>query len=215
VGLLLSVGLPTLSNHPVWPDYFSAMHHYAGLYTSFIDIPAVPQTFPSMIEDIPIDTLGHFAVIPWADYSVFNLLHVMGFDSVPNLPVLLIVVIPFGIWLWLTRQQPARKLLPALAAWFFVIDLFLPSFRNNYNDVLILNIVALGVLASSRIPWGIWPCLLALIAGWSVYGFTIHRAWMIDVPSFLFTVGAILFFFLPKEEPVLSPQQGKSKKRKS
>ncbi len=195
VGLLISMGLPTLINVAVWPDYFSAMHAYAGIYTSFIYIPTQGQTFPGTIEGISIYTLGQMAAIPWADFSVFNLLHALGFNSVPYLPVLLVIIAPFGLWLWLTRAHPVERLLPALAAWFFVIDLFLPSFRNSYNDVMILNIAALGLLGSARIPWGIWPCLLAVVAGWVVYGFNIHRAWMIDVPSFLFTLGAILFLW--------------------
>jgi hypothetical protein len=201
VGLLVSAGIPTLINPAAWPDYFSAMHDYAGIYTSFVEAPFQAQAYPDTIEGIPLDTLAHFAVIPFADYSIFNLLHVMGLDSFPNLPVLLAIVVPFGIWLWLTRKIATERLLPALAAWFFLIDLFLPSFRNNYNDVLILNIIALGVLAASRIPWGAWPCLVALPVGWAVYGLTLHPAWMIDAPSFLFTVGAVLFLFLPKVAP--------------
>jgi hypothetical protein len=201
VGLLLSAGLPMLINHDAWPDYFSGMHDYAGIYTSFIDVPFQAQAYPDTIEGIPLDTLAHFAVIPFADFSVFNLLHLMGLNSFPNLPVLLVIVAPFGIWLWLTRKLPTERLLPALAAWFFLVDLFLPSFRNNYNDVLILNIVALGVLATPRIPWGTWPCLIALPVGWAVYGLTLHPTWMINAPSFFFTVGAILFLFLPKAVP--------------
>jgi len=214
VGLLLSAGLPILINHTSWPDYFSAMHDYAGIYTSFVNTPFQPQAYPETVEGIPLDTLAHFAVIPFADCSVFALFHAFGFDSVPNLPVLLVSVVLFGIWLWFSRAQSMARLLPALAAWFFIIDLFLPSYRNNYNDVLILNVIAAGVLASTKIPWGIWPCLLALPAGWIVYGATFGKPWMIDAPSLLFTLGAVLFLFLPKEEAVLQPLRRKEAKKK-
>ena len=195
VGLMVGAGLPLLMNHAAWPDYFSAMHDYAGIYTSFVNAPFPPVAYPSIVEGIPIDTLGAFATIPFADFSVFALLHNMGMDSFPSLPVLLAAVIPFGIWLWLSRHLAAEQLVPALAAWFFIIDLFLPSFRNNYNDVMILNVVAAAVIATARFPLGAWPCLIALPIGWAVYGMTIYKAWIIDAPSFLFTLGAIVFVF--------------------
>jgi len=201
IGLWISVALPALINHGAWTDYFSAMHDYSDIYTSVVDLPFKGQAYPDTVENIPIDTLAHFAVIPYADFSAFAWLRVMDIHSFPSLPVLLAAVVPFGIWLWLTRGLAADRLLPALAAWFFLIDLFLPSFRNNYNDVLIINIVALGVLAAPKIPWGVWPCLAALPVGWAVYGLTIYQAWLIDSSSLLFTAGAIFFLFLPKAAP--------------
>jgi hypothetical protein len=88
-----------------------------------------------------------------------------------------------------------EELLAGLAAWFFLADLCLPAYRNSYNDVLILNVVALGLVALARIPWAVWPCLLALPLGWGVYVVAPTEAWIINLPSFFFALGAILFLF--------------------
>jgi len=133
--------------------------------------------------------------IPFADFSVHALLRWLGLAPFPDLPVLLAAVAPFAFWLWLTRKQPVEKLLPGLAAWFFLIDLFLPAFRNSYNDVLILNVAALGLVAAHKLPWGAWLCVLALPLGWGVYAFSPHEAWVINLPTLFFTLGAILFLF--------------------
>jgi hypothetical protein len=193
VGLLLGLGLPLLMNTASWNDYFSAMQTHSELYRNDFDPRPGPQSYPPRIEGIPTDILGNYVTIPYADFSAHALLRWLGFAPFPVLPVLLAVVAPFAFWLGLSRNQPSERLLPGLAAWLFLVDLFLPAYRDSYNDVLILNVVCLGFLMAKEFPWAAWPGVLALPVGWAVYAFVPEQAWLIDLPTALFTLGAILF----------------------
>jgi hypothetical protein len=197
VGLALGFGLPLLMNPAGWTDYFSAMRTHSELYRNAIDPRPGPQSYPPTVEGIPTDTLGNYVAIPYADFSVFALLRWLGFAPFPAAPVVLAVAMLLALWIGLSRKQPAEHLLPGLAAWFFLIDLFLPAYRDSYNDVLILNVVALGFVTAAKFPWAAWPCALALPLGWAVYAFGPEQAWLINLPTALFTLGAILFLFLP------------------
>ena len=196
-GLLLGFGLPLLIHPAGWNDYFSAMQTHSELYRNDIDPRPGPHKYPPLIEGTHTLILGHYAVIPYADFSAHALLRRFGFAPFPALPLLLAVAIPFAIWLGLSRGQPAERLLPGLAAWFFIADLFLPAYRDSYNDVLILNVVCLGFVTAKRFPWAAWPCVIALPVGWAVYALTLDQVWLINLPAALFTLGAILFLFLP------------------
>jgi hypothetical protein len=200
-GLILGVVLPLFLNSQVWPDYFSAMREHASIYRADF-APHYQQDYPPRIEGIPTDTLGHHAVIPYADFSIYALLRWLGLDLsgpdqalFPDWLPLLAVAVAFGLWLGWSRRRRMEELLVGLAAWFFLADLCLPAYRNSYNDVLILNVVALGLVASARNPWAVWPCLLALPLGWGVYVVAPTEAWIINLPSFFFALGAILFLF--------------------
>jgi hypothetical protein len=205
-GLLLGFGLPLLMNPAGWTDYFSAMQTHSELYRNGFDPAPGPRHYPSTIEGIPTDILGHYVPIPYADFSAHALLRWLGFAPFPALPVLLAVAAPFGFWLWLSRGQPAERLLPGLAAWFFLADLFLPAYRDSYNDVLILDVVLLGIVTAKKFPRAAWPCALALPLGWGVYAFAPEQAWLIDLPAALFTLGAILFLFYSRRASVGSPR---------
>lgn len=191
-GLLLGLGLPLLISPAGWIDYFSAMQTQSDLYRNGVDPAPGPQSYPPKIEGIPTDTLGNYVTIPYADFSVHALLRRLGFAPFPATPLLLAVAAPFAFWLWFSRGQPAERLLAGLAAWLFLADLFLPAYRNSYNDVLILNVVFLGVITGTRFPWAAWPCALALPLGWASYAFAPKQAWLINLPTALFTLGAIL-----------------------
>ncbi len=199
-GLLLGVGLPMLSESDCWSQYNSAMQTYSEIYRTDFN-PHSPQAYPPEIEGIATDTIANFVVISYADFSAHALLKWMGVEPFPALPVLLVAGIPFALWLWFSRMERIERLLVGLAAWMFIIDLFLPAYRNNYNDLLILNVFALGLIGASRIPWGMWPCMIALPLGWYVYLAVPEQPWIINLPSFCFTVGAILFLFLPGSSP--------------
>lgn len=196
VGLLFGLGLPLPLNPACWSDYFSAMQTHSDLYRNGIDPRPGPQTYPPFIEGVPTDILGNYVNISYADFSVHALLRWCGFAPFPALPLLLALVIAFGIWLGLTQKQRVEALLPGLAAWLFLTDLFLPAYRDSYNDVLILDVVALGVITATRFPWAAIPCLLALPLGWGVYVFAPTQAWLINLPTLFFTLGAVLFLIL-------------------
>jgi len=192
VGLAFGFGLPLLINPASWGDYFAAMQTHSELYRNDFDPLPGPQSYPPKIEGIPTDTLGNYVAIPYADFSAHALLRWLGFAPFPAMPLLLAVAVPFAFWIWLSRKHPAERLLPGLAAWLFLVDLFLPAYRDSYNDVLILNVVALGLVASTRFPWTAWPYAFALPVGWLVYAFAPEQAWLINLPTALFTLGAIL-----------------------
>jgi hypothetical protein len=194
-GLLLGLGLPLLMNPAGWPDYFAAMRTHSELYRNGIDPRPGPQSYPATIEGIPTDVLGNYAAIPYADFSAHALLRWIGFAPFPAAPVVLAVAVPLGFWIGLSRKQPAERLLPGLAAWFFLADLFLPAYRDSYNDVLILDVVLAGIVLAKEFPWAAWPCALALPLGWGVYAFAPEEAWLIDLPALCFTAGAMGFLF--------------------
>jgi hypothetical protein len=200
-GLVLGFGLPLLMNPAGWTDYFSAMRTHSELYRNDVDPRPGPQSYPPRIEGIPTDVLGNYVAIPYADFSAHALLRRLGFAPFPAWPMLLAVGAPFAFWLGLSRKEPVEGLLPGLAAWFFLADLFLPAYRDSYNDVLILDVVLLGIVTaqkfpSGKFPWAAWPCVLALPVGWGVYAFAPEQVALINLPTALFTLGAILFLFL-------------------
>jgi hypothetical protein len=198
LGLLLGIGLPLLVNSESWPEYASAMQTHSELYRTDTNPLPPPQSYPPTIEGIPIDILAGYAVIPYADFSVHAFLRWIGLAPFPVLPLILAVgmFLIFMVWLWRMRTQRMELLLLGVAAWFFLIDLFLPAYRNNYNDVLILDVAALGLLATSKFPPAGWACLVALPLGWIIYVAIPRQAWLIDLPSFFFTVGAVLFLMM-------------------
>jgi hypothetical protein len=194
-GLLLGFGLPLFINAASWSDYFSAMQTHSELYRDGFDPAPGPQSYPPTIEGIPTDILGNYVAIPYADFSVFALLRWLGFAPFSALPLLLAAAVPFAFWLWFARGRSVERLLPGLAAWFFLVDLFLPAYRDSYNDVLILDVVLLGFVTAKKFPWAAWPCALALPLGWAVYAFAPEVVWQINLPTALFTLGAVLFLF--------------------
>lgn len=194
-GLVLGFALPLIFNLGSWTNYFSAMQTHSALYRNDIDPRPGPQHYPAAIEGTSTDVVGSYVAIPYADFSAHAFLRWLGLAPFPALPVLLAVVVPFAVWLWLSRAQSAERLLPGLAAWLFIVDLFLPAYRNSYNDVLMINVVALALVTAVKIPWAAWPCALALPVGWALYCFAPEQAWVINLPAFLFTLSAVLFLF--------------------
>jgi len=191
IGLLAGLGLPMLWEGDCWLHYFAAMRTNAELnWTHFY--PHYSQGYPPRIEGVPTDILAHYASIPFAEYSLPALWNWLGFAPLPDAVFLAAAVASFAFWLCAFRRLRAEDLLAGLAGWLFLADLFLPAYRNSYNDVLVLDIVAAGIVASTRFPWAAWPCALALPVGWAVYALAPEQAWLINLPSALFTLGAIV-----------------------
>jgi drug/metabolite transporter superfamily protein YnfA len=195
VGLLLGFGLPMLMNPACWTNYFSAMQVQSDFYRHGFKSPPNHQTYPATIEGVPIDVMRHLTRIPAGEFSVHELLRRLGLEPFPVLPPFLALAAAFALWLGLSRGQPAVGLLPGMAAWLFLIDLFLPAFRESYNDVLILNVAAAGLAFAPRFPWEAWPCILALPLGVAVDILNPPHPWIINLPVALFTLSAVLFLF--------------------
>jgi hypothetical protein len=216
IGLLVAVGAPILMNPPCWSEYSSAMQTNSDLYRNDVNPRPGPQHYPALTEGTSTHLLGQFAVIPFADFSAFALLKSFGVEQSwegdrawPEWPFLLVVAVGFGLWLALTFRRAPETLLPGLAAWMFLADLFLPAYRNSYNDVLILDVVAAGlvVAALGKMPWVAWPCAMALPAGLLVYLFAPEQPALINLPTALFTLGAALFVCFPLP-PIPSKNSG-------
>ena len=194
-GLLLGIGLPLIHHPGAWSEYSSAMKTNSEQYRASYQPAPDPQKHPAEIEGIPDTTLCYWKHYSVGDFSVHSLLIKYKREPFPEPPVLMLFATPFALWLWFSRKQPPERLLPGLAAWFFLADLFLPAARYSYYDVLILNAVLSGIALTKKIPLAAWPCLLALPFGWYVLAFTPGRPTLINMPAFYFTVGAVLLLF--------------------
>jgi hypothetical protein len=196
VGLALGIVLPLFWRADSWNQYAMAMSAHSSFYRNAIDPPPGPESFPPQIEGIPTDQLANYLAIPYADFSVHALLRQLGLEPFPSWPPLFAILTAYGLWLWRSRAQDETRRLLGVAVWLFLVDLFLPAYRNNYNDVLVLNIVALGLLQESRVPWGVWLCFLALPVGWGVAVTAPMDDALINLPSFCCALGALLLLFL-------------------
>jgi hypothetical protein len=190
-GLLLGFGLPLLIYPHAWSDYFSAMQTNTALYLSGQNNPPKgPQTFPPVIEGTPLPVISHLYPFAYGDCSIVALLKRAGIS--PSTKLSLVLALLFLAWLAWTRKKPVESLLPGLAAWFFLADLFLPAIRYSYYDLLILNVVFAGIVAAKKLPCAAWPCVLALPMGWAAYYLSPVPFALLFLPAGLFTLGAVL-----------------------
>lgn len=202
LGLLVGVGGPMLVHPPCWSEYHAAMEANSQLYRNDINPPPGPQRYPGELEGTPTRLLGAFAVIPYADFSAFAFLRWLGIahdwlgdEAWPAWPLLLVGAAGFGLWLALTARRSAEGLLAGVAAWVFLADMFLPAYRNTYNDVLILDVIAAGLVVAGWIPWAAWLCAVALVLGVLVYLFAPEQVVLINLPTALLAVSAGMFLF--------------------
>lgn len=200
VGLALSAGLPLLWSTSCWSDYQRAMQTWSELYRAGTFNPRPPpQAYPAQVEGLAIDTLAHFSAIPFADSSLFALFKSLGASVVPASPVLLALVLLVSIWFWCGRSKSDDILLAGVAAWSFLGDLFLPAPRNSYNDVQILNLVALGLVMArgDRPSWIVWLLLASWPLNWAVMASLPGEKWIINLPSVIMMAGAVLMLVRP------------------
>ena len=199
MGLALFAGMPTLWNASCWKQYQSGMETWSQLYRDGHHNPRPPaQAFPAEVEQIPLDVLAHFGTIPFADTSVFALLRSLGINSVPALPVALVLAGGMALWYLFARNGRDESLLIGIAAWTFLMDMFLPAYRNSYTDVMILNLGALLILyqrdSLTRVLLAAWPL------GWAIYAMLPGQKWIINLPTII--MSAVAFVALLK--PILS-----------
>ena len=206
VGLLVGIGVPMLVHPPCWSEYYAAMQTNSELYRDDVNPRPGQQRYPGELEGMDTRLMGKFAVIPYADFSVFALLKSLGMEhnwlgdeAWPAWPLLLVVAVGFGTWLALTLRRVPESLLAGLAAWIFLADLFLPAYRDSYNDVLALDVFAACIVtaAMGKILWAIGPCAIALPFGVLVYLLAPEQPTVINFPTALFTIGAVIVCVLP------------------
>jgi hypothetical protein len=196
-GLAAGVIVPMLVMPAIWAHYFSAVTQNASYYLSGATPRPGQQHYPGTIEGTSTDLIAAFQTISYADFSIHAVLHDFGLGPFPGWPFEVVAVGAFVGWLGLTRGQPAEKLLPGLVAWFFVIDLCLPVFRQSYNDVLALAIIGSALAVATRLPWALSLGGIALVAGWFVAWDVPEDRWLINLPALAFTLMALaLIFFI-------------------
>ena len=180
IGLALGIGLPMLLHPPCWQEYAAGMNTWSEHYRNGVNPRPPPQAFPPEVEGLPIDTLGRFVRIPFADTSIFALLRWQGIAPVGALPPLLVLLALCGTWAWLARRQDDGKILLGVALWMFLADFFLPAYRNNYNDVFGFAALAMAISLRGK-PAAAW--WLAMVPGWWVLAVMPKPRWLINLPT--------------------------------
>lgn len=191
IGLIVFAGMPLLWDSSCWSDYQTAMQQWSQMYRDgSINQRPIAQAFPPKVEGIPIDLLAKFAVIPFADTSVFALFRAWGMTNVPAGPIALALIALIALWAFGVRKRSDAFVLLGIAAWSFLADVFLPAYRNSYNDVLILNVVALATLILppsslvARLTIAAWPF------GWYVMKAIPRDKFMINLPTLIMIFAA-------------------------
>jgi len=198
-GLALGLVAPMLFVGAIWGDYGHGMQQHAYYYLNHLLPSPGPQRFPSMVEFLPTTVLGYYVPIAYSDGSIHLFLRFLGWEPASGLGVFLVAAVPFAAWCWwIGRRIDLPRLLLGLAAWMYLLDFFLPSYRNSYNDVLALDVLALGVLVAPRFWLPHLSTGLALLAGLVVYIYSPEVAWVIDLPAMLFALSAVLYLFAPR-----------------
>ncbi len=195
VGLLLGLGVPAGLKPTVWQDYGRAMETWSTVYRTNSEPRPGKRAFPPTVEGVPTDQLAHFEVIQFADSSLFRLCRWGGWPTVPAPVMLAVLGLAFGMWLWRCRGAGDAAFMLGLAAWSFLTDAFLPAYRYPYDDVMILNTLALlPVMGLLR-----WPArvvaMMAIAAGIWVVSIQPAGRWPIYVPTLALAGLALLALF--------------------
>ena len=195
VGLGICGLVPMMLDASCWADYQSGMSEWSHVYRNGINPRPPPTPFPAMIEGVPIDQLGRFAVIPFADSSVFALFRSYGWSGMPETPALLVFVLLSALTFGLMRNKSEESQLLALVAWSFAADFFLPALRNCYNDVLILNVMALALIGGKTTRIISFILLISVPLGWWVLGSMPRERWLINLPTLMMLAASALCLF--------------------
>ena len=198
LGLALSAGLPMLWDASCWTDYHSGMQTWSELYRAGTGNPRPPaQVYPNLIEGVPIDVIARFGVIPFADSSLYALFRSCGLSNVPALPVVLALLALIALWFWLSRSQPDDVIFIGIAVWALLVDFFIPAPRNSYNEPVILNVLALALIIRTRHSWMTWLLLASWPVGWIIGEMLPRQKWIINLPTVIMTVAAVLILLRP------------------
>lgn len=202
VGAVVFSGLPLLWNGSCWIEYGSGMDSWSKLYRAGEHNPRPPsQAFPEEVEGIPIDVLAHFdRNIPFADTALYAALRGLDLQNVSVAPVVLLLVGLITAWFWFARTLPDPPMFIGLAAWAFMIDFFLPAYRNSYTDVMILSMLALCLVSFRKPNWTVWLLLLAWPLGWVVLELMPLQKFVINLPTLVMVAAAVMFLLKPRYE---------------
>lgn len=202
-GLVVWALLPVLlAGVSIWQNYFKAMAIHARLYLEQTKLPPARFTPNEVIEGIPLDTLGGFARIPFADTSLYKL---VSFQLQPSLLLgtWAILAALSGFLLMRRGETGTPRFWWALSAWIVIGDYLLPAYRYPYNHILLWPLLLLGLTATTGRARTVWLALSTALL-------TLHAAtWFlpkISIPwpgigSLLLAGGVALLTFLPARKP--------------
>ena len=198
ISLAILVAVPMLWDVSCWSDFHAGMSEWSNLYRNNINPRPPPLAFPAVVEGMPIDQLGRFAIIPFADSSIYALFRSFGWTGVPDLPVTLFFAILIAAWYFFSRKQTDAALLIGIAGWTFIGDFFLPALRNCYNDVLILNVMAIAWISGKALRPALILALLSIPLGWWVLAEMPRARWMINLPTLAMLAASVLCLWVPR-----------------
>jgi hypothetical protein len=198
-GLALGIGLPLLFLHPVWSDYVRGMQQHASYYLNGIEPRPGPQAFPPVVEEMPLLKLAFYVPIVFADGSIHALFRALGWEPLSGAGVFAEAATAFAVWCIWARRLDLPRLILGLAAWMYLLDFFVPAYRNIYNDVLALNFLALGILLTPRFWLPHVFTGLALVIDLYIYVASPEINGLIDTPAMLFALNAVLYLFAPAQ----------------
>lgn len=188
--------LPLAFRGGIWSDYLQGMQGWSELQRHG-DKPRPPaQKYPATVEGIEIDTLARHHVRQYADSSIIRIFKGQGVLDFPEWPLGLALAAGIGGWFWWRRKADEMTWMAGIVTWFFLTDWFLPAYRNPYNDVLVLGVLALALQMGRR---AFWLALLGLPAGWLLYQVMPTARWQIHVPTVLLLTAGI-GVLLPKRK---------------
>lgn len=192
VGVLLGLGIPAMISPTVWKDYGRAMETWSQVYRTHTEPRPGPRALPPKIEGMPLELLARYKVVQYVDSSLFRVGRAFGLLGIPAPAMLAALAALFGVWLWFARRAGDGAFMLGLAAWSFLLDAFLPAYRNPYNDVMILNAIALiSVIGRTRgVSYGI--AIFALLTGAFMSVHLPAQPWPLYLPTLVLVALALL-----------------------
>lgn len=186
LGCAVAILLPWLGNGDSWGQYGRAMGEWSRIYRHDENPAPGPLAYPPVIEGLGLDHLSRYAVRQYADSSLFRLARALGLPAVPAPLVLAILLLLLGLWWRAAGSRGDAVVLTGIAGWSFLIDFFLPAYRNPYNDTLIPGTLAclLAFAPASRIPLILTACGLG--TGWILSVWEPPALWLIHLPTLFF-----------------------------
>jgi hypothetical protein len=183
IGLALGFGVPFLVKPTVWKDYGRSMETWSEIYRTQTEPRPGARPMPPEVEGMPLQKLAAYKVVQHVDSSLYRLGRAFDFMTIPALAMLCALGALFAAWLWPARRAGDAVFLLGLAAWSYLLDLFLPAYRYPYSDVMILNTLALipAIVSARKAAYGISVAAIAL--GVCMVSFLPPAPWPLYLPT--------------------------------
>jgi hypothetical protein len=205
IGLSLGLGIPFLAKPTVWKDYGRSMETWSEIYRAQTEPRPGARPMPPEVEGMPLQKLAAYKVVQHVDSSLYRLGRAFGFKTIPALAMLSALGALFAAWLWPARRAGDAVFLLGLAAWAYLLDLFLPAYRYPYSDVMILNTLALipAIVSARKAAYGI--SLAAIALGVCMVSFLPPAPWPLYLPTVALVFLAMLMLKQSASQRPLTP----------